>query len=68
MLVIELYDSVTEQLLVRAIDTKRDDDSFAWRIPRNQSTNIRDARAAFQSWAKMLAKGLDRARKAGAAK
>ena len=63
-LVIELFDSVSGQILARGVDRKRDmGDSFSWRIPRSQSANIRDARAAFSSWAKMLANGLDRAKK-----
>jgi hypothetical protein len=57
---LELYDSVTMQLLVRAYDTKsNENDGFSWRIPRSQATNINDARYAFQSWARMLVKGLD---------
>jgi hypothetical protein len=63
-MVLELYDSVTKQVLVRAIDTKSDyGDSFSWRMPRSQTTNIMDARDAFAGWASMLAKGLDNAKK-----
>lgn len=62
-LVIELYDSVTKQILVRAIDHKYDiGDSFGFGMPRTQSTNIMDARDAFASWARMLANGLDKAK------
>lgn len=64
-LVIELYDSVTKQVLVRAIDHKHDiGDSFGMRMPRTQSTNAMDAREAFASWARMLANGLDKAKSA----
>ena len=64
---LELYDSVTSQLLVRAYDTKsNENDGFTWRIPRSQATNINDARFAFRSWAKMLVKGLDAAKAKGA--
>lgn len=63
-LVIELYDSVTKQILVRAVDHKYDiGDSFGMGMPRTQSSNIMDARDAFASWAKMLANGLDKAKK-----
>jgi hypothetical protein len=65
---LELYDSVTMQLLVRAYDTKsNENDGFNWRIPKTQASNIRDARFAFQDWAKMLVKGLDAAKAKGAA-
>ena len=61
-LTIELYDSITEQILVRAIDTKLDiGDSFGWREKRTHYTNVRDAREALNDWAKNLAKGLQRA-------
>ncbi|MEX0329973.1 MAG: DUF3313 family protein [Puniceicoccaceae bacterium] len=64
-LVIELYDSVTKQILVRAVDHKRDiGDSFGFGVPRTQHTNIMDARDAFASWARMLARGLDMAKEA----
>jgi hypothetical protein len=64
-LVLELFDSVTGQLLVRAFDHKSDaNNGFSWRIPRSHYTNINDARNAFGSWAEMLVKGLDRARSA----
>ena len=64
-LVVELYDSVTKQILVRAIDRQRDiGDSFGFGVPRTRSTNINDARQAFGSWARMLAGGLDKAKNA----
>ena len=64
---LELYDSVTGQVLVRAYDTKSNEgDGFTWRIPRTRASNINDARYAFQSWAKMLVKGLDAAKAKGA--
>ena len=59
---IELYDSITQQILVRALDTKKNiGDTFGWYEPRNHYTNVTDARQALNSWAKMLAKGLNRA-------
>ncbi|MCZ6672378.1 MAG: DUF3313 family protein [Verrucomicrobia bacterium] len=62
-LVIELFDSITGQILVRGVDRKWDSGGgYSWRIPRSQSTNIRDARRALRSWAKMLAIGLDHAK------
>jgi hypothetical protein len=61
-LTIEVYDSVTEQVLVRAIDTKIDvGDAFGWRERRTHYTNVNDARTALNSWAKDLVKGLRRA-------
>lgn len=60
---LELYDSVSGQLLVRAFDRKYEqDDGFGWRIPRTQATNIQDARRAFSDWARMLVKGLNQAK------
>jgi len=63
---LELYDSVTSQLLVQAYDTRTNEgEAFTWRMPTNQSSNINDARYAFQSWAKMLVKGLETAKAKG---
>lgn len=62
-LVIELYDSTSGQILARAIDNKSDiGDNFGWAQPRDQFSNVNDARSAFSSWAKMLARGLDEAK------
>jgi hypothetical protein len=61
-LILELYDSVSNQLLARAIDRRVDDQSYMSRIPRSQTTNIADARFAFSSWAGMLVKGLEEAK------
>ena len=61
-LILELYDSMTNQLLARVIDRKVDQDSYISRIPRTQASNIADARRAFNEWARMLAKGLDEAK------
>jgi hypothetical protein len=66
-LVIELYDSVTGQLLVRAYDRKADgNDGSSWAFPHSQGTNLRDARFVLNTWAEMLVKGLNRAKEAGA--
>ena len=62
---IELYDSVSGQLLARAHDDKDQSDtdgSWVWRFERNQMSNINDARVAFSSWAQMLVNGLKRAK------
>ena len=60
---LELYDSVTGQLLARAIDREIDDDAtYMSSIPRTQSTNINDARRGFSDWARMLVKGLEEAK------
>jgi len=60
--VLELYDSVSGQILLRAVDQERDIDE-GWRIPRDYSSNNRAARMTFDLWAKRLAKGLDNAKK-----
>ncbi len=61
-MVIELYDSVSNQLLARAIDSKDGRGrGFAWRMPRTNAMNVADARAAFADWAEMLVRGLQRA-------
>jgi hypothetical protein len=67
-LVVELYDSVTKQILVRASDSKSSANQGAgsWMTPRSQGTNIAGARNAFASWAGMLAKGLKEAQAAAA--
>ncbi len=58
-LTIELYDSVSEQILARAIDTKRYiGDTVGWQRPRNHYTNINDARQALSSWANQLTERL----------
>ena len=61
-LILELYDSISNQLLARAIDRKVDSESNFSRIPRTQATNVADARYAFSNWASLLVKGLDEAR------
>ena len=67
-LYLELYDSVTHQILVRAQDERRDigEGAGSWRIPRNRVTNIADARRVFHEWANMFVKGFQRAREVGA--
>ena len=59
-LVLELYDSVSRDIMVRAIDRKTEIgyDGSGWAMPRSQTTNIADARLAFQSWARMFIRGL----------
>lgn len=63
---IELYDSVTRQLLARAFDNKVGSmDGFGWRVgQRTQFTNINDARMVFGDWGQMLVEGLKRAKSA----
>lgn len=61
-LMIELYDSVTGQILARAVDVQKEfGDDFRMRR-RSQFTNVNDARLAFSDWAQMLVKGLESAR------
>ncbi|MBK1876844.1 DUF3313 family protein [Pelagicoccus mobilis] len=60
-LTIELYDSVTMQLLARAIDRKIDiGETFGWQRKRDHYSNIQDAREALNDWARSLAFGLNR--------
>jgi hypothetical protein len=68
-LFIELYDSVSHQILVRAQDQQRDigEGAGSWRFPRNQAINRADARMAFSQWARMFVKGFDRAKEAAVA-
>jgi hypothetical protein len=62
-LVVELYDSVTGQLLARAYDqTAGDYDSFSRNMERTQNTNLRDAEYVMSDWARKLVKGLERAK------
>jgi len=66
-LAIELYDSVTSQLLARAYDQRSgEDNSRSWGVQRNQQTNIQDASFAMSEWARMFVKGLERAKEAKA--
>ena len=60
--VLELYDSVSGQILLRAVDRESNIDE-GWRIPRDYSSNNRAARMTYDLWAKRLAKGLDNAKK-----
>jgi hypothetical protein len=65
-LCVELYDSVTAQLLARAFDqkTNANDDAYTWNTPRNRATNLADGRSALADWAEMLVEGLNRAKTA----
>jgi len=64
-MVIELYDSVTGQLLARAFDrTTAEYNSFNRRTERTQQTNLQDAHYVTREWARMLVKGLERAKAA----
>jgi len=66
-LVLEIYDSLTGQIIVRAIDRKNDiGDNFGWAQSRTQFSNINDARSAFHEWALMLTNGLKRAKEEAA--
>jgi hypothetical protein len=63
-LFMEMYDSVTGQILVRAVDKKQGrHNDLAWSIMRNESGNMAEARKAFRFWAELLADALDEARK-----
>jgi hypothetical protein len=64
-LYLELYDSVTDDLLAKALDRQydRDTGSFEW---RNSVTNRAAANRILKEWAKVLKEGLDAARAAGA--
>jgi hypothetical protein len=57
-LVMELRDSVTGELLARAVDRRSARDSVVWTI-NNRVTNTAEARRAFRTWAAALRQGLD---------
>jgi len=58
-LYLELFDSSSQQLLVRIMDTKdNENDGYSWRIQRNRASNMADARRAFSAWGTDLANGL----------
>lgn len=60
---LQLFDSVTGQVLLVALDRKsNENDNFTWRIPRTQMTNRQDARAALNDWARTLVNGLQQTR------
>jgi hypothetical protein len=61
--IMEAHDSVSGQILVRTVDTERDIDQ-GWRIPRDYTSNERAARMTFDMWAKRIANGLDKMKKA----
>jgi hypothetical protein len=62
-LVLELFDSMSLQILARAVDTRTDSGRSAnWMIPRSQATNVNDARAAARAWARMFVTGFENAR------
>lgn len=59
-LVLELYDSETRTILVRAIDRKPEIGRHGdgWSSPRTRQSNVADARQAFRSWARKFVNGL----------
>lgn len=64
-LYLELYDSVTDALIAKALDRKHDRHSgyFQW---QSKVTNKAAANRILKEWAKVLKEGLDAARAAGA--
>jgi hypothetical protein len=65
-LVIELFDSGTQQVLARAYDRKAGSDlGFTWEA-RDQRTNEADASYAFGRWADLFVNGLEHVKKAEA--
>jgi Protein of unknown function (DUF3313) len=59
-LVAELRDSVTGQLLARAVDSVRGRDTGTFEIT-NSVTNMSSARTALSKWARVLREGMDEA-------
>ena len=58
---IEIYDSISGQILARAIDPKKDRDSSQnWMMPMNSVTNAQKAQQALTYWATLLKNALDR--------
>jgi hypothetical protein len=60
-LVCELRDSVTNQLLARAVDTEQGRESIHFQLT-TAGTNTADARIAFGKWADILVEALDAAK------
>ena len=64
---LELFDSVTGQILARAFDRQVDrDNSMGWGMPITSALNQQKVTRAFRYWAGLLVDGLDRARASGA--
>jgi len=62
-LFIELYDSITSQILARAFDRKTDrDTNIRWSMGTTSVSNTQDATRALKHWAGLLVDGLDRAK------
>ena len=62
-LYVELYDSVTGQILARATDRQIDrDTSMRWGLPATSVSNQQEAIRVFGYWAGLLVDGLDAAR------
>ena len=62
-LFVELYDSISGQILVRAFDRKVDRHrDIRWTSVSNRGTNTQDASRAFRHWAGLLVKALDRSK------
>jgi hypothetical protein len=57
-LVMELRDSVSGELLARAVDQRTSRNTVVWTIS-DRVTNTAEARRAFRSWAAALRRGLD---------
>ncbi len=66
-LYVELYDSVTGQILARASDRKVDRNAgIRWTMSRSSVSNTADATRALKHWAGLLVKALDNAKENGA--
>jgi hypothetical protein len=57
-LVLEMRESVTGEILVRAVDARSGRDSGMWTVT-NRATNTAEARRAMRTWARALREGLD---------
>ena len=65
-LFVELYDSVSLQILARATDRKVDrNTSLRWTMSRSSVSNKADATRALKHWAGLLVKALDNAKENG---
>lgn len=62
-LYMELYDSVTDDLIAKAMDSKADRDTGGFMNFRAGPANQQVAKAMMRPWADALVKGLDRSRK-----
>jgi hypothetical protein len=60
---VELYDSVTSQILARASDRKGNRSSVSWAMSRTSVSNTADFTRGLKYWAELLVDALNNAKK-----